>query len=153
MNATDLLATALRLAKASPSRPKQSDLRRAISTAYYALFHALAEDCANLIVGSGKNASDAAWAQAYRALEHGFAKNACSLIRTLGFPDEICLCGAIFIRLQELRHAADYDPAYLVFRADVINAVDLAALAIAKLKSCNRKDRRAFAVQLLLRRR
>ena len=46
--AEDLLATARRLAKASPRKPRQADLRRSISTAYYALFHALAADGSQL---------------------------------------------------------------------------------------------------------
>ena len=46
-------------------RPRQIVLRRAISNAYYALFHCLAESNANLLVG-GPNAdrSDPAWIQA-----------------------------------------------------------------------------------------
>src|SRR5262245_43956452 len=39
--ATDLLKQARSLCAASPRRPKQADLRRAVSTAYYSLFHAL----------------------------------------------------------------------------------------------------------------
>lgn len=51
-------------------------LKRAISDAYYALFHCLAESNANLLVG-GPNAdrSDPAWIQAYRALVHRKAKD------------------------------------------------------------------------------
>src|SRR5260370_506909 len=37
----DLLKQALHLAKREPKRPRQASLRRAISTAYYALFHLL----------------------------------------------------------------------------------------------------------------
>ncbi|MBK7760929.1 MAG: hypothetical protein IPI35_31860 [Deltaproteobacteria bacterium] len=37
----DLLAQASRLARSEPRRPKQASLRRAVSTAYYALFHLL----------------------------------------------------------------------------------------------------------------
>ena len=48
----DLLATARRLAKASPQKPRQSDLKRAISTAYYALFHAMARNAADMLVGA-----------------------------------------------------------------------------------------------------
>ena len=52
----------------------QASLRRAISTAYYAVFHSLARIAADLIVGTDRNE---AWHQAHRALEHGSAKNAC----------------------------------------------------------------------------
>src|SRR5260370_35449053 len=37
----DLLEQALHLAKREPKRPRQASLRRAVSTAYYALFHLL----------------------------------------------------------------------------------------------------------------
>ena len=33
-------------------RPNQADLRRAVSTTYYALFHALARCCANTLIGA-----------------------------------------------------------------------------------------------------
>src|SRR5579871_634688 len=39
--AGDLLEQAYHLAKREPKRPKQASLRRAISSAYYALFHLL----------------------------------------------------------------------------------------------------------------
>ncbi|GAB4215496.1 MAG: hypothetical protein OHK0013_41130 [Sandaracinaceae bacterium] len=37
----DLLAQAARLARTDKNRPKQANLRRAASAAYYALFHLL----------------------------------------------------------------------------------------------------------------
>ena len=43
---------ARRLALAGPRRPRQADLRRAVSTAYYALFQAMAKDCADVLVGA-----------------------------------------------------------------------------------------------------
>ena len=39
--ANDLLEQAYHLAKREPKRPRQASLRRAVSTAYYALFHML----------------------------------------------------------------------------------------------------------------
>ena len=153
MIAEDLLATARRLAKASPRKPRQADLRRSISTAYYALFHALAADGANLLVGSGVNAPDQAWAHTYRALDHGFAKSACTQVRALGHPEAICRTAADFVSLQRRRHEADYDPLLRFKRADATDAIALAETAMVNLKSAGRTDRRAFAVQLLLKRR
>jgi hypothetical protein len=45
----DLLDQADLLASKERRRPKQVSLRRAISTAYYALFHLLIEDAANAL--------------------------------------------------------------------------------------------------------
>lgn len=43
----ELIITARRLANVNIRRPRQADLRKAVSTAYYALFHVLAQDCAD----------------------------------------------------------------------------------------------------------
>ncbi len=40
----DLLDQALHLARRDVTRPKQANLRRAVSTAYYALFHLLVSE-------------------------------------------------------------------------------------------------------------
>src|SRR6266478_1063436 len=42
--ADDLLELAQDLANKEPTNPKQASLRRAVSTAYYALFHLLIDD-------------------------------------------------------------------------------------------------------------
>ncbi len=149
----DLIATALRLAKGGVGRPRRSDLERAVSSAYYALFHAVAEDAASLLVGSGPNRPDKAWAQVYRALDHGAARNACSNVRRLGFPAEIEFAADAFVRLQEARHGADYDPDYRVGRSEALDWIALAADAIRSLRQASRKDRIAFAVLLLFKRR
>jgi uncharacterized protein (UPF0332 family) len=147
----DLLKTARKLAVASPKRPKQADLRRAVSTAYYALFHAIAEDGADMLAGGG--AGDGAWAQAYRALDHGAAKTACQQVRNLGFPPEFATIADEFVSLQAQRHEADYDPLKALTRASALTAIGQADAAIAALRSASRKDRRAFAVHLLMKRR
>ncbi|MBS9478554.1 hypothetical protein [Ancylobacter radicis] len=149
----ELLGVARRLAKASPKKPRQADLRRAVSTSYYALFHALARNAADVLVGVGTDRPDKAWNHAYRALDHGFAKKACRRLRDLGFPPDLCLCGDAFVILQEARHEADYNPSYKIDRAETLAFVATAESAIASLKSASRRDRKALAVQLLLNRR
>ena len=47
----DLLEQALRLAKLDAKKPKQANLRRAISSAYYALFHMLVNEACRVQVG------------------------------------------------------------------------------------------------------
>lgn len=150
---TSLLVTALRLANAARSRPRQSDLRKAVSSAYYALFHEIAKDASDLLVGVGRDRPDKAWRQAYRALDHGFARNACRELRTLGFPPTLQACGDAFVSLQQARHDADYDPTHRLSRSQALQAIALAERAIADLKASSRKDRKAFAVLLLLKRR
>ena len=153
MIVSDFLATARRLAEAAPRKPKQADLRRAISTAYYALFHAFALDAANLLFGGAGKELEAAWAQTYRALDHGAAKKACAQVRAPEFPLPICAAAEVFVTLQQQRHDADYDPLKRFTRAEAVEIIDVAEATIASLKSCTPKDRVAFAVQILLKRR
>ncbi len=150
----DLIALASRLASASPNKPRQADLRRAVSTAYYALFHAVAKNVADTMAGAVKrNRSEQAWAQAYRGLQHGDARAACEAIRNQNVSAAIKVCADAFVELQTARHAADYDPLHRLTRAMALLAVRRARDAIYKLRSAIPKDRRAFAVQVLVRKR
>lgn len=101
----DLLSTAEELVTGAGKnrRPRQSNLRRAASTAYYAMFHCLANCCATTLVG-GPNAdrSEPAWRQVYRALEHGVARNNCTNKNFLSkFPQDIEDFAHLFVSLQE----------------------------------------------------
>lgn len=149
----DLIATARRLAKASPKRPQQSDLKRGVSTAYYALFHALARDCADLLVGTGETRSEPAWAQVYRTLEHGVAKNSCKAAASRGFPSSIVSFADTFVVLQEERHRADYDPLVRYVRAEVLVLIDNCEQAIRDLASAPRSDRKAFVIWVLFQKK
>ena len=148
-----MIVTARKLANAGKQRPRQADLRRAISTAYYAVFQALAKDAADLLVGVGPRRALPAWAHVYRALEHGLAKSACKEVRNLGFPAGIVSCAGTCIELQEVRHRADYDPNSRFTRAEALDWVSRADGAISALRNTPRADRRAFAILLLLRKR
>ena len=135
-------------------RPRQSNLRRAISTVYYAMFHCLAKCCADTIVGGrGATRSAKAWTQAYRALDHGKAKNRCANQKTLkAFPKPIADFAYQFVALQRKRHKADYAPAerYTTTKTEVIRDLDNARGLIQGFEGVDRKHRRAFAVYLLL---
>ncbi len=154
MNPSDLLATARELL--SPPRggpPTEASLRRAISSAYYALFHFLARECADLLIGAGgSDRSDAAWRQVYRALEHGPAKTKCRKREMMRrFPEGIRSFASVFAELQEKRHAADYDPSAQFTETDT--STDIAAVAdtMAKFISAPVRDRRAFCAYILFK--
>ena len=77
MNWEALIASSRALVTPIPpaSQPTEEALRRAISTAYYAMFHALATSNADCIVGSIHDpTSRHAWDRVYRGLEHGIAR-------------------------------------------------------------------------------
>ena len=149
----DLIAAALDLVEAgSRGRPRQANLRRAVSTTYYAMFHCLAVCCADLLVGgAGSNRSEPAWRQVYRALEHGAARQRCNRTNIIQkFPMEIREFADRFVAMQQKRHQADYDPEADYDKNFVLQDISDIAEAIAKFQRVPVKDRRAFAVYLLL---
>ncbi len=152
MNPLDLIATARDLsAVSSRGRPRQSNLRRIISTTYYALFHCLATCCADMLVGgAGANRSRPAWNQTYRALQHGTARQRCHQQNIARFPDEIRYFARVFVDMQLERHRADYDPDVAFAKADVIQYTNVAEDAIQTFLNAPVRDRRAFAIYVLL---
>ena len=51
MDPDHLVQLAADLAEINPRRPRRTDLCRAVSTTYYALFHCLARTCADRLAG------------------------------------------------------------------------------------------------------
>ncbi len=151
MEASDFIATARRLADTSrPGRPRETDLRRAISTAYYALFHCLAACCADTLVGGpGSNRDLRAWNRMYRSLEHGIARRRCRHRDVADFPAGIRYFAAVFVEMQDMRHEADYAPEAEFSKADVIRYVNQAENAIRAFAGADIADRKAFAVHVL----
>ena len=110
--------------------PSQADMRRAISTAYYALFHTLAASNAELIAGQPQsNISSYAWERVYRRLDHGRAQSnlraALNLLSQSGAN-----FARTFIELQRRRQEADYNPSTQVVHSDAINIIAQAQTAI-----------------------
>ena len=133
--------------------PRQADLRRAVSSAYYAMFHALCTICARSLAGASAASTDEeSWRLAYRALEHGNARS--RFLHKNGmqrFPIAIKSFGKLFVEIQEERNTADYEPATNFESAEVEELVEDAADAIAQLRRSRRRDQRALALYLLLR--
>jgi hypothetical protein len=129
----DLLEQARRLATLDIKRPKQANLRRAISAAYYAVFHLLVDEACRVQIGAQHN--QAPFRQVLgRAFAHGVMKEACKSFGggTLkkgvakglppGFtiPREIQALALAFVDLQDNRHLADYDLTERFKRSDVL---------------------------------
>lgn len=150
----DLLAAAEALLEGS-RRPSEANLRRAQSTVYYALFHCLAKSAADSLVGAvAARRSRQAWRDAYRALDHGTAKKACSnRIVMPRFPECIQNFAFAFVNLQERRHAADYDPLFRITKSEIRVDIELADDAINALRSASRQDQIAFSAHCLFRKR
>jgi hypothetical protein len=72
----DLLDQAVSLATLDATKPKQANLRRAISSTYYALFHLLVGEACRIQIGTQH--SQAPFRQVLgRAFLHGVMKEAC----------------------------------------------------------------------------
>ena len=158
MKPDDVVRTARSLVtQQGAGRPRETDLRRAVSTAYYALFHCVAASGADLLVGGDQSdRSERAWRQTYRALNHGQAKSRCKEItgkKQMGFPAGLKDVALEFINLQRARHRADYDPAERLIKSDVLQTIRLAERAVAKFRDAQRRDRTAFVVYMLLDKR
>lgn len=150
----ELIGTAKELAGGTPHKPRQADLRCAVSAAYYALFHCLMRTCADSFIGTtGAQRSDSAWRQVYRALDHGSCKKRCAQVDKFGFPQPILDFANVFIEMQDKRHRADYDPSPSLIRGEVMADIEDCENAIERLEGSQRRDKRAFAALVLFARR
>ena len=152
MKPADFIATGKDLVQASAKgRPREANLRRAVSTAYYALFHGLATCCADTIVGGpGADRSQPAWRQVYRALQHGDARRRCERQAIRRFPNEIQDFANQFVLMQKERHRADYDPEGVFYKDEVVQNIADAEYQLSRFTRVPIKDRRAFAVYVLM---
>ena len=151
MKSYDLMATVRDLAELDPRRSAQANLRRAVSTAYFAVFHSLACNAANLLIGGHRGE---AWHQVYRALEHGSARSACRNKDALQkFPHGIRVFAETFVALQDMRHRADYALDALFDKLGTLNAIDEAENSIREFEQVHNQDRRGFVAHVLFKRR
>lgn len=157
MNPGDLIRNARHLATGGGrmGRPRQTDLCRAISATYYAMFHMAARCGADMVAGATRvRRNQSAWEQTYRALEHGHARNQCSnQLAMARFPTEIQDFGDQFVEMQRRRHHADYAPETDYRRSDVMRFIDETERVIAAFNRLPVEDRRAFAIHVLFRTR
>lgn len=131
--------------------PSQSAIRRALSTCYFAAFHALARTCANALVGSDpEERPTKAWVEVYRGLNHGHGKTSCKDAASIKFPEGILKFADSFFQLQELRHKADYDPIARFDKFAALVLVEDTKLSIESLRSSSPVDKRAFAAWVLI---
>lgn len=135
----DLLEQARHLATRERSRPKQASLRRAVSAAYYAVFHLMAREGARrLAPGEPRGLRE----QVQRAFNHTAMNEVCRRFaqgNVAGLPPamralvvaplapRLVFIAAAFVDLQAARHRADYDTTAQFSRSEANDWVDLAA--------------------------
>ncbi len=139
-------------ARALAERPTQERLRRAISTAYYAMFHTLAATVADLLAGGARRP---AWHRVHRSLEHGRARNACRQGRAMGeFPADIREFARVFVVSQTERQQADYALDGKDYEASVVlEHIVSVEQAIARFEHVDADSRRNFVLHVLFKQR
>ena len=152
LDGAELIALALDLLQVAQRKRSDAHLRRAVSTAYYAMFHCLARISADrLIRPAGRSEHAHAWSHVYRSLQHRHARRQCLNAAVLtAYPVEIRRFAAWFAELQEQRQQADYDPAAVFEYAAARQAVQLAAESIRRFEEASRAEQAAFAAWVLL---
>ncbi|WP_375413393.1 hypothetical protein [uncultured Bradyrhizobium sp.] len=124
--------------------------RRAVSTAYYAVFHALAKLCADeLLQGRGSNEYE----RVYRALDHGTLKTAFKN-KPLNQIPEIVTIGNRAVELQSERMRSDYLPSQRLYtKNQCLDLVHSARIAVRSFGRLSAEQRRTLAVHLLFKNR
>jgi hypothetical protein len=95
------------LAMADKGRPRSASLRRAVSTAYYAVFQALCTTCADRLVGRSQPWS--VYTPVFRALDH-YATTQALREPFLATSPNLQRLGLLLKELQSAREWADYNP-------------------------------------------
>jgi hypothetical protein len=126
-------------------------MRRAVSSAYYALFHALCYVCADQLVGWSKGR---VLEPLYRSLDHSTARTRLKSPAAKAIAPQLERIGIEFAILQEQRYFADYGPpAALLSRGFALTLIGQAREAIALLESLDAEARLNLAVLLIARQR
>jgi hypothetical protein len=141
--------------------PRAVDLRRAISAAYYAVFHDVLAAAADEFVGPADRGTPR-YTLVYRSIDHRVLSRLCAEVKkskpsaqyqgyapATGFTREARSFAGYVVELQEKRHSADYDPAARFTTADGQFAITTARRAIGRLAALHRDERQIFLALLL----
>lgn len=162
----DLLSQAEALARLDAQRPKQANLRRAVSSAYYAVFHYLIHEACCVQIGTQHSQIPFRYALG-RAFTHAVMKQACTSFgggtlkdavikglprNPLGnyvIPTAIQDIAATFAELQEKRHLADYDLTERFRRSDVLALIEQVRNDVKNFATLPPSDHKKFFLACL----
>jgi uncharacterized protein (UPF0332 family) len=149
-------------ADALAAQARQTDLRRAVSAAYYGVFHFALTAAADMVVGVG-NRSTARYALVYRSVDHLRLRALCTqLSGTSPHPalqpyeppgtfGPIADFARVTGNLYEQRILADYDPSSNLTTNEVTVAISDAREAIKWFKQAAVEQQEAFLILLLFK--
>ncbi len=157
-----LLLQASRLARPphGTDQARNADLRRAVSAAYYAVFHSLTVSAAQHLLPNGAREDRL---RLTRSFDHGAVADVCGwllgaagprtssparpIVQPLLTNAKLVSVAEAFLRLQQQRHRADYDHLAAFSQSLVLSHIGLAKLAIANIRQlCGSHDGQAFFV-------
>lgn len=159
----DLLKLARRLVRLDRKKPKQSSLRRAVSTAYYSVFHLLVREASRQ---AAPPAPPGLRDQVARAFDHSSMRQVCAafsgsstmpkgiqgLLATPIEP-ELRAVAKLFVDLQTQRHDADYNMTAKFTRLQVLALLRNSRRTVRNWKRMgNSPNRKLFIAALLLNR-
>jgi hypothetical protein len=158
---TDLLRQARHLANLETRRPRQASLRRAVSAAYYSLFHLLVDEATGMMFGQGGSRRRFRDVLA-RGFSHGSMAAICksfvggnlpapisSVVAPLPIPPDLQTVAANFRRLQEERHRADYNRALPFSKAETLNLLQDTADAVEAWQRVRKDEAARFFLMAL----
>ena len=160
MEPTDLIAVARTLVAggnaSNPGGTTDTELRKAVSCTYYAIFHTLCRAHADALVGpqAGSQLERELWNMAHRSIDHGPARSKCSDAASMSrFGPDIQDFAVRLVDLQRLRHEADYDPGTTFTQSQVNRIIDDAEGALAGFNNAPPDEIRLFIAYLTSRAR
>ena len=131
-----------------------------MSSAYYAVFHALLAAAADEFVGKTKQ-NTTEYILHYRSINHAWLRQLCDGVKGAqpsrrfvpytpsgGFGPNVQALAEAVIDLQEKRHTADYDPSVRVKSADALLAIRTGRTALLRFHSEKASRRRRFLALL-----
>jgi hypothetical protein len=158
LNPNHLFEQADKLITIQAGPPRQVDIRRAISAAYYATFHATITAAVDQFIGT-TNRDTSRYGLVYRSVSHSWLRDLCKEVQkptpsnkfkpyapSNGFGPNISAFAAAVAELQEKRHAADYDVMIRMNKSDAVLAISTAKAALRRFNKAGKARRVAFLV-------
>ena len=145
---------------ASETEPRQTDLRRAVSSAYYGVFHFTVATAVDMFVGATNRHSEP-YRATYRTVTHTWLRALCDHVRGLLKPKSFPhVPGIDFFgplvkfahnvsELQEARHSSDYDPSFGIKPDEAKVLISMAREAVTLFQNASDRQQVAFMTLLL----
>ena len=156
LNPDHLFEQANKLIASQAGPPRQVDIRRAISAAYYAMFHATITAAVDQFIGI-TNRDTSRYGLVYRSVSHAWLRDLCKEVQkptpsskfkpyapSNGFGSNITAFAAALVELQEKRHAADYDVMIRMNKSDAVLAISTAKAALRRFGKSSKAERVAY---------